>query len=159
MWFHKLWILEICRERKDANIYYQTGKCKIYKCDDKTCDKKNSKNWRHGYTLHLNTINWRKQEKNCIEEKDVRKTHLCLLHMRTYKQSKYKNSVTYIFNSKQIYFYFITLLSQSCWCLKHTDEFCNSDVYPIVILDVFDICKYYQQIKFLFIVMEHVVMI
>ena len=33
----------------------------------------------------------------------------------------------------------------------------NSDDKPIVILDVFDICKYYQQKKLSFIVMEHAV--
>ena len=33
-----------CRERKDEDFYHQTGKCKIDKCDNKTCDKRHPKN-------------------------------------------------------------------------------------------------------------------
>ena len=42
-------------ERKDADFYTQTGKCKIYKWDNKTCDKRHPKNWRHGYTCQFQT--------------------------------------------------------------------------------------------------------
>ena len=38
-----------------------------------------------------------------------------------------------------------------------TDKISNSDDKPLVMLDVFDICKYYPQMKLLFIVMEHAV--
>ena len=36
--------IEDMQKRKDAHFYHQTDKCKIYKCDDKTCDKGNPKN-------------------------------------------------------------------------------------------------------------------
>ena len=37
-------IVDLQEERKDTDFNHPTDTCKIYKCDNKTCDKRHPKN-------------------------------------------------------------------------------------------------------------------